>query len=530
MLASRLNRLSQGIEGSMRAVFRFYGLPAFLIAIAAALALWRLESAPPLWWDEGWTLSVARNWVERGHYGRLLNGEPTTTTLSAALSVTTPIALSFKLFGVGIWQGRIVGVVFMVGALGLLYHITAHLYQRSIAIGALLCSVVLFPNAEIHPSYLSRQVLGELPMLFYLLLGYAAWLAALREGRGAWGYLLLALVSWGLAINAKAQTLPFFAASLLTLPLWVAVRAKHWRMVALLVLGFAGAYSFARTLQGAQPFLLPGYVRTTDNLQELYNVTAFVPDVKVRLLALWRVLLYGSPVVLGLIYAAWHGWRELRAPERSDWQMLGRLSFLSLVGSWLLWFGGLSAGWLRYFFPVVFIGNLFAAALLYDWTDSFNLRAMWRNAMAALTCKREPLSAAKTLSAILLLAFMLLLATRAFYQFYRSDNDDSVVQAAHALNATIPTDALLETYDSELFIWLTHRYHYPPDQVHIALIRAQHLDIPLAIAYNPLTVNVDYLVVGPFSRWVRLYEPTLASGAFRLWRIVGRYEIYERIR
>ena len=27
--------------------------------------LWNL-SAPPLWWDEGWTLSLARNWVERG--------------------------------------------------------------------------------------------------------------------------------------------------------------------------------------------------------------------------------------------------------------------------------------------------------------------------------------------------------------------------------------------------------------------------------------------------------------------------------
>lgn len=49
---------------------------ALLIAAATLLiGLWNLEG-PEFWWDEGWTLSVARNVVERGHYGRLLDGEP----------------------------------------------------------------------------------------------------------------------------------------------------------------------------------------------------------------------------------------------------------------------------------------------------------------------------------------------------------------------------------------------------------------------------------------------------------------------
>src|SRR5215203_4023431 len=80
-----------------------------------ALGLWNL-AGPALWWDEGWTLSVARTWVERGHYGRLLDGQLAPPGLEASFTVTAPIALCFRLFGVGIWQGRLFGVLCTVGA------------------------------------------------------------------------------------------------------------------------------------------------------------------------------------------------------------------------------------------------------------------------------------------------------------------------------------------------------------------------------------------------------------------------------
>ena len=57
---------------------------ALLIAAATLLiGLWNLEG-PEFWWDEGWTLSVARNVVERGHYGRLLDGQPAPGGLEAS--------------------------------------------------------------------------------------------------------------------------------------------------------------------------------------------------------------------------------------------------------------------------------------------------------------------------------------------------------------------------------------------------------------------------------------------------------------
>jgi hypothetical protein len=64
----------------------------------------------PTLWDEGYTLSVARNWGELGHYGRLLNGELVPRGLEAAFPLTGSVALSFQLFGVGIYQARLVSV------------------------------------------------------------------------------------------------------------------------------------------------------------------------------------------------------------------------------------------------------------------------------------------------------------------------------------------------------------------------------------------------------------------------------------
>ena len=119
----------------------------------------------------------------------------------------------------------------------------------------------------------------------------------------------------------------------------------------------------------------------------------------------------------------------------------------------------------------------------------------------------------------------------ALYRTYILDADTSVQQAADFLNSQTRSDALIETYDSELFFLLNRPYHYPPDQIHVELIRRTFLyDDNTVIHYDPLAANPDYLVVGPHSKQWRLYEPVLRSGAFRLLRSYARYQIYERIR
>ncbi len=91
---------------------------AILWLLLLLMAFISLEDIPVPWFDEGWTLSLARNWVVAGHYGHLLMGEPVQITiLNAGFPVIAPVALSFRLLGVGVWQGRFPGVLLTLLAL-----------------------------------------------------------------------------------------------------------------------------------------------------------------------------------------------------------------------------------------------------------------------------------------------------------------------------------------------------------------------------------------------------------------------------
>ena len=94
---------------------------AALLLMAAVLLVFRSDRSPAIWFDEGWNLSVARNLAVSGFYGELSLGEPAPPTLlSTGLPVIAPIATSFRLFGVGGWQGRLPGILFAATSLLLL--------------------------------------------------------------------------------------------------------------------------------------------------------------------------------------------------------------------------------------------------------------------------------------------------------------------------------------------------------------------------------------------------------------------------
>ncbi|MCX7841018.1 MAG: hypothetical protein N2559_16400, partial [Anaerolineae bacterium] len=92
-----------------------------------------------------------------------------------------------------------------------------------------------------------------------------------------------------------------------------------------------------------------------------------------------------------------------------------------------------------------------------------------------------------------------------------------------------PSNALIETYDVELFFFLNRRYHYPPDQTHVDLIR-RTLDPSIQIAYDPMKADPDYLIVGEFSAGWHVYDAVLTPTLFRLILTKGHYQIYQRVR
>jgi hypothetical protein len=498
-------------------------IPLTLVLLTIALALWRLEAAPPLWWDEGWTLCEARSWTELGHYGCLMEGKPGPSILSASFTVVAPIALSFRLFGVGIWQARIVGVLFTAGAMGLLYCLANRLYNRSVAIATLVI-LLLIPNAGLHPVAVGKQVLAEMPALFFLLGGYAVFFLTMRNS--LW-FLPLVFGCWGIALITKAQVMPFWATSLFV-PLAIALPKRRWRVVGLLGVVFSGSLAAYRLLLSGQRFLLRGNTLGRDPVNGLYDVTALVLDSSVRLDVLRFALIVGLPLLLGLGYATWKWVRNYRKSDLNDAAELVRLMLLALAGSWFAWYALLSIGWDRYLFPVVFIGSPLIASFFHDLTDGFNLTATIKVAAMALAEQRFQ----QLVKPVIGVSFLLVMTVSAtgFFQLYFGSGDMSVLQVTRFFNTATPSGAMIETYDSELFLLLDRPYHYPPAQLHVELNRRTFLRQDVPINYDPLAADPDYLVVGPFSRMWRLYEPILETGAFRLLQTYGRYEVYERVR
>lgn len=493
--------------------------------LIACLFLWNLSS-PPLWWDEGWTLSVARNWVERGFYGRLLDGQLAPPGLEASFPVTAPIAFMFRLFGVGIWQGRLFGVLSMLSALILIYYLGVQLYNRSVANGALVILLLMSVHTDLNPLLMARQALAEPPMLGLLLAGYACLLLALRR---SWWWLWPMIILWGLALETKLQAVPFWAISL-AIPLAVMGLKRRWRVAVPLGVGLLGAPIIYELAVWYQAWLLRGHTLPVVPIDGLYRVLAIVPTSYNRLYALYNLIGFGLPALIGLVYTAR---RSLRArPELSNEIACEtvRLALVTLCLSWLAWYALLSVGLPRYLFPVTFLSSIFASAWLYDLTDQFDAGLMLRRLSVALRTWRFDRQVLVALLAGALVMATIPATLQTIYRDYILADNHAVQDVADFINTRTPIDVRIETYEAELHFLLNRQYHYPPDQIHVGLNRRSLLGEQVTIDYDPLAADPDYLVVGGFARWNKLYQPAIESGAFRLLRRFGIYDLYERVR
>jgi hypothetical protein len=464
-------------------------------------------------------MSVARNWVEEGHYGRLLDGKPVPRGLEAAFPVTGSIALSFSLFGVGIYQARLVSVVFTLATLFLLYELTRRFYNRSVGIATLIVLVFLIGNVEVNPIIVGRQVLAETPALCFLLAGSLSFILAENRPHLC---LVAALCFWSLALFAKLQVQPFWLVSVLV-PIVILLTQRKWKLAGYLGVSFAGSVTLLLLLQHV---FLQSVL--TSSVSGLTHVIALALDRHTRLTVLHETLQYGMPTAIGLGWGLWSLMKsDIKLQNHTE---VIQLSILTLAGSWFAWYEILSLGWPRYLFPAALLGSPFLAAMLYEWTGKFNLGYTIDQLANLLKTLQFTKNSVAALSAVLLVVMSLGRTLTILYGAYVVDVDSSVKNVVQFLNTKTPPDALIETYESELFAFLKRRYHYPPDQVHVDLIRKNSFGEAVAINYNPLMADPDFLVLGRQNRFWDFYDPYLKTGAFRLLQSYTIYKIYERVR
>jgi hypothetical protein len=169
------------------------------------------------------------------------------------------------------------------------------------------------------------------------------------------------------------------------------------------------------------------------------------------------------------------------------------------------------------------------AALLQDVAGGFNLPQWVKKGPQVSKERRSALSRAGVLLVAIAVTVAFVTTLVSLYYSYARPSD-AAVETAQFLNTETRPDALIETYDAELFFLLQRPYHYPPGSVLVRLNQRTILGQDVRIDYDPLAANPDYLVVGPGSRSLGLYESVLATNAFRLLNSFGPYDIYERVR
>jgi hypothetical protein len=372
---------------------------------------------------------------------------------------------------------------------------------------------------------MGRTVLAEIPMLFYLLSGYTLFL--LSSYKSIW-FALLAVVFWGIALVTKLQVLPFWTISL-ALPLTIMLFKRRWKIAGLLAFGLGGSLLISKMLPWVEQLLLQGYTLPRIPLRGLYNFTALVPLGSNRWDALERTFIFGLPTLLGLLYESWKLIKDHQGAFTGDFREVVKLTLIFLAGSWFAWYLLLSVGWARYLFPVTFVGSIFVAAMLRDLTADFSILPTIQRGAAALKLSPFSWQNLGALLAVILTAWSLPTTVKRLYDLYFIIPDSSAREVAHFLNTQTPSNALIETYESELHFLLNRSYHYPPDQTHVDL-HLRNLGRHMSITYNPLAADPQYLVIGHLGPGSELYQPILASGAFRFVRTYGSYTVYERVR
>ena len=347
----------------------------------------------------------------------------------------------------------------------------------------------------------------------------------------------VAFLLWALSLRTKPQVLPFFVVAL-SCPLAVALWLRCWRTARLLASGLAGTLATLGVLAWGEKLLFSSRLFSATSASDPYKVLGDASNLRtyvftlvpsVRLLAVSMAVLFAMPLVLGVCYNGLKFAKCLHDRDMHSGQKVCRLSLWCMVCAWLGWYLLLSIGWTRYLFPAMFLGSIFVAVLLKDLVGGFNLPRLVVQGAKVLRQRHFTLRGTGILLTAIVIPMLFLATLGMLYKSFVLLPDDSVVQAAQFLNTHTKTDALVETYDSEIFFLLERSYHYPPDSVQHQLNRRAFFGQDNVIDYDPMAHDLDYLVVGTMSRWWGLCQPVLDSGAFRLLQTYGAYEIYGRV-
>jgi 4-amino-4-deoxy-L-arabinose transferase-like glycosyltransferase len=175
-----------------------------VLALAGFLLFYNLDLNPRPWQDDGFAPGIAKSLVQTGVYAiQVADGYQTYGGVqSAGPTIVLPIALAYRLLGVGLVQSRLVMALFAFITLVLFYLSGQAMFNRRVAI---LAVILVLGSQSVGYFVFGRPAFGEVPALGFFLAGWLIWSQAVRRRR-AW-LVPVAGVLFGLAMVTKSYYL-----------------------------------------------------------------------------------------------------------------------------------------------------------------------------------------------------------------------------------------------------------------------------------------------------------------------------------
>ncbi len=182
-------------------------LVALIFLTIVFFGFFHVTESPPFSFDEGWVVQVATNISRLGADGLQFspgNIEHVSVLTSIGYPLIYTLAFWFKLFGAGVFQARIMMVIFMLGLAVSGFLLIRRLYGNTMALSS-LAILAVFP-----PFYsFGKNVIGEVPVLFFLMLFLLFFNLATSNSNRKPFWLVLAGLSAGLCVVTKTMALAF---------------------------------------------------------------------------------------------------------------------------------------------------------------------------------------------------------------------------------------------------------------------------------------------------------------------------------
>ena len=494
-----------------------------ILLLVAFLALYNLTGYPTTWFDEGSHLHVPKTLVRFGVYadysseGFRYYGP----TIGVGPTVMLPIAAVFQLFGIGLLQARLVMAAYLLATIGVFYGLAHLLGGRRLAIVA---TGLLVTSRGVGLVLYGRQVLGEVPGMFFLVAGFWLWFAGWE--RPNWKRLVAVGMLLGLSMITKYQYLLFLGPTLVLA--WLANLVYYRRVPQrmFLVPGIVAATCFGLWQLYMVFYLGPG--TAVENLASLRQFTGGAAlALSPRLMQESIKVLMSVPNYLGSLLPALAYGFFLMIPRRREAQLWGVV--FTLVAVNLAWYVVASIGWWRYAFLGLAMASLFVARFFHDLTDGFRLTSQVSGEERQEPQAGVPHRALRwAMLAWLAVIFLIPLGETMVEVIFPGPNAPQSM--ATYMDDHVPTDVVIETWEPEMGFLTDHNYHFPPALLLLTAVEQVHLGgPPAADSYDFVqSESPEYVLVGDFARSVNLYSSDQLSTNYDLVTTIGGYELYTR--